>query len=68
MSDPVLVELARRGDLTVVRSTTGRVGLRRDSYKVPALLLDAAEWRWLSTCAVPVALRELAARETEGAS
>lgn len=69
MPDSVLVELVRRGDLSVVRSTvTDRVGLLRDDGGMPAkpaLTFGADEWRWLSICAVPVALRELAAIEAE---
>lgn len=64
MSDPVLVELLRRGDLTLVRSeTVGGVGLRRDvdgRPVGPVSALDIPEWRWVLHCAAPVALRELA--------
>jgi hypothetical protein len=64
MPDPVLVELLRRGNVAVVRSTaTGAVELLVDH--VGALPFDAAEWRWLVHCAAPVALRELAAIEAE---
>lgn len=69
MPAPVLVELLRRGDLTLVRSgTVGGVGLRRDvdgRPVGPASAFDADEWRWLLHCAAPVALRELAAIEAE---
>lgn len=69
MPDPVLVELLRRGELTLVRSmVTDRVGLLRDDGGVPvapAVTFDLGEWRWLFHCAVPVALRELAGIEAE---
>lgn len=69
MPDRVLVELLRRGDLTLVRSTvTDRVGLLRDDGGVPAapaVTFDDGEWRWLFHCAAPVALRELAVIESE---
>lgn len=61
--EPVLEELARRGDLTVTRSrVTGRVGLLRDDLgtpAAPAVTFDRAEWRWLAVCAVPLALQVL---------
>lgn len=74
MPDPVLVELLRRGNLSVVRSTvTNRVGLLRDgSARVVGEVMfddvqwfDGDGWRWLLICAAPVALRELAAIEVE---
>jgi hypothetical protein len=69
MPDPVLVELLRRGDLTLTRSTvTNNVGLLRDEFGVPAapaVTFDPGEWRWLVHCAAPVALRELAAIEAD---
>lgn len=61
MPDDPIVELARHGDLRLVRSEiTGRVGLLRDEYGHPSLKLavtfDRAEWHWLLVCAAPLAL------------
>jgi len=64
MSDQAIDEILRRGNVAVVsESATGKVGLLVDH--VGAIPLDADEWRWLSVCAVPVALRELAAIRAE---
>ena len=68
MSDQAIDEILRRGDLAVVRwRMSGRVGLLREhgGGLNPVSALDADEWRWLAVCAVPVALRELAAIRAE---
>jgi hypothetical protein len=62
--EPVLEVLARRGDLSLVRSrVTGKVGLLRDdagvSHGKPAVTFDREEWAWLAHCAVPLARQVL---------
>lgn len=62
MPDDPIVELARHGDLRLVRpeTMTDRVGLLRDEYghpsPKPAVTFDRAEWHWLLVCAAPLAL------------
>lgn len=55
-------ELARRGDLALVRSSTSsHAGLYRgagDELR-PAGALDFAEWRWVLVCVAPLAVQVL---------
>lgn len=53
-------ELARRGDLALVRSSiAARAGLYRGEGEDlrPAGSMDRGEWRWALVCAAPLALQ-----------
>jgi hypothetical protein len=59
---PVLEELARRGDLVLVRSrATGELGLLRDDTGEP-VWFDGGEWAWINICVAPLARLTLAHR------